>query len=157
MRRSLGVPAAVLALVLVACARSPLPIRLAGLHRARVWTGESAARLIAEMHGRDVAPRQSVVAEYGTQGELRAFVSVYTNDEEAARVLTRMLEAMRYGSTPFIPPRAQGTSGRWVTFGPGGHHLLWVSRSRLYWLQGLPDAVEQAATELPAPTPGVWT
>ncbi len=122
-----------------------------------MWTGESAARLIAKMHGRDVAPRSSVVAEYGREGELRVFLSVYPNAEEAGRVLARMLDAMRSGGTPFTPPRADGDSGRWATFGPGGHHMLWVSHRRLYWLQGLPEAVEQAATELPAATAGVWT
>lgn len=157
MRRSLPALVAVLALALAACARPALPIRLAGLHRAHVWSGERAARLMANMHGRDVAPRSSVVAEYGREGELRVFLSVYPKDEDAGRVLARMLEAMRSGGTPFTPPGAEDGSGRWATFGPGGHHILWVSHSRLYWLQGLPDAVEQAAAELPAPTPGVWT
>jgi hypothetical protein len=147
----------VLIALAAACARPTLPLHLAGLHRSRVWTGGSAVRLIARMHGRDVAPRNSIVAEYGGRGELRVFLSTYPSAEEAARALTRMIEGMRAGGTPFSPPSAEGTSGRWATFGPGGHHLLWVSRSRLYWLEGRPEVVHQAADELPAPSPGRWT
>jgi hypothetical protein len=147
----------VLITALVACARSPLPVRLAGLHRTRVWTGSRAARLIAGMHGEDVAPRASMVADYGASGELRVYLSVFANGPEAARVLARMLDGMRSGGTPFTPPQPDGTSGRWVTFGLGSHHLLWVSEGRLYWLQGIPEAVRNAAAELPPPSPGVWT
>jgi hypothetical protein len=157
MRRSLPLLALVLAAAFAACERSQLPLRLAGLHRARVWAGVSAARLIAEMHGRDVAPRNSFVAEYGSRGELRVFLSLYPSDELASRVLAGMIEGMRAGGTPFSPPQPQGTSGRWVTFGPGGHQLIWVSRSRLYWVQGVPEAVERAAAELPQPSGGRWT
>jgi len=150
--------ALILATFLVACTRPPLPIRLAGLHRTRVWSGERATRLIAEMHGRQVAPRTSMVADYGARGELRAYVSLYRDDAEAFGVLGTMIGGMRSGHTPFTPPQQEaGGSGRWLTFGPGGHHELWVSQGRLYWLQGLPDVVQQAAAELPAPVTGSWT
>lgn len=157
VRRNLTSSVLALAAVLAACAAPPLPLRLAGLHRSRVWTGESAVRLIGQMHEKDVAPRASMVAEYGGRGELRVYLSIYPSDGQAARVLAQMLEGMRSGDTPFTMPRPEGTSGRWFTFGPGGHHLLWVSRSRLYWVQGVPEAVQEAAAELPPPSPGVWT
>jgi hypothetical protein len=146
------------AMVAAACARAPLPVRLAGLHRTRVWTGERASRIITQLHGRQVAPRDSIVADYGAKGQLRVYLSYYPDDAEAVRVLGRMIGVMRSGTTPFTPPR-QDTSGagRWLTFGPGGHHELWVSQGRLYWLQGSPDAVQQAAAELPPPVAGSWT
>jgi hypothetical protein len=156
VRRSFAI-ALVLGTALVACARAPLPVRLAGLHRTRVWTGQRATRLIAGMHGKDVAPRVSIVADYGARGELRVFLSVYASGSQAARALARMLDGMRSGNTPFTPPRPDGTSGRWLTFGLGSHHLLWVSEGRVYWLQGHPEAVQNAAAELPSPSPGVWT
>jgi hypothetical protein len=143
---------------LAACARAPLPVRLAGLHRSRVWTGSRAARMVAEMHGKQVAPANSMVADYGAKGELRVYLSLYGNDAEAFRVLGRMVVGMRSGGTPFAPPQQEpGGSGRWLTFGPGGHSVLWVSGDRLYWLLGSPDAVRQAASELPAPIAGSWT
>jgi hypothetical protein len=150
--------ALIVATSLAACARAPLPNRLAGMHRTRAWTGERAARLIAELHGKQVAPRSSMVADYGARGELRVYVSLYQDDAEASGVLGRMIGGMRSGHTPFSPPQQESAgAGRWLTFGPGGHHLLWVSEGRLYWLQGLPDAVQGAAAELPKPSPGTWT
>ena len=157
MRRSVTIALAVATLV-AACARPLLPVRLAGLHRTRVWSGERATRLIAQLHGRQVAPGASIVADYGAKGELRVYLSAYLDDAEAVRVLGTMIGAMRSGTTPFTPPRQDaGGSGRWLTFGPGGHHELWVSQGRLYWLQGSPDAVKQAAAELPPPVAGSWT
>ena len=157
MRRSVTL-ALILATSLVACAHPPLPNRLAGLHRTRVWTGERAARLIAELHGKQVAPRSSMVADYGARGELRAHVSLYRDDAEAFGVLGKMIGGMRSGRTPFSPPQQESAgAGRWLTFGPGGHNELWVSQGRLYWLQGLADAVQQAAAELPPPVAGNWT
>ena len=158
MRRSVTLALAGGLAVVAACARPLLPVRLAGLHRTRVWTGERATRIIAQLHGRQVAPGDSIVADYGAKGELRVYLSHYPDDAEAVRVLGTMIGAMRSGATPFTPPRQDtGDSGRWLTFGPGGHHELWVSQGRLYWLQGSPDAVQQAAAELPPPVAGSWT
>ncbi len=157
VRRSLPL-ALVLLVTLAACARPPLPIRLAGLHRNRVWTGTRAATMIGEIHGKQVVPTSSMVADYGTNGELRVYLSLYADETQAFRVLERMLKGIGSGNTPFAPPRQEpGGTGRWLTFGPGGHHLLWVSRGRVYWLQGLPDAVQGAAAELPKPSSGSWT
>jgi hypothetical protein len=157
VRRSVAVGLAA-AVVVAACARPPLPVRLAGLHRTRVWTGERATRLIAQLHGSDVAPGDSIVADYGARGELRVYLSHFPDDSEAVRVLGRMIGDMRAGGTRFTPPHQDaGDSGRWLTFGPGGHQALWVSKGRLYWLQGSPEAVQQAAAELPPPAAGSWT
>lgn len=143
---------------LAACTRPGLPIRLAGLHRSRVWTGERAVRMIARMHGKQVAPTNSMVADYGARGELRVYLSLYADNADAFRVLGRMIVGMRSGGTPFTSPQQEsGGSGRWLTFGPGGHNELWVSQGRLYWLQGSPGAVQQAAAELPPPVAGSWT
>jgi hypothetical protein len=147
-----------MAAVLAACARAPLPVRLAGLHRTHVWTGERAARMIAQLHGKKVAPANSVVADYGAKGELRIYLSTYPDAGEASRVLETMIRGMRSGGTSFTSPREESAgSGRWLTFGPGGHHELWVSQGRLYWLQGSAEAVQEAAAELPAPVAGSWT
>jgi hypothetical protein len=157
VRRSLVALLAVVT-VLAACARSPLPTRLAGLRRTRVWSGERAARMIARLHGKRVAPASSFVADYGTGGELRVYLASFTDAAEASRTLERMLAGMSSGSSPFSSPRPErGGSGRWLAFGPGGHNELWVSDGRLYWLQGLPAAVQDAAAELPAPVAGIWT
>jgi hypothetical protein len=128
-------------------------MRLAGLHRTHLWSGAQAARMMAKLHGKEVAPRDSTVADYGRDGQLRVWLSRYPDGVEAERVLARMVDGMRTGRTPFAAPRVQGgASGRWITVGPGGHSALWASGRLLFWLQGDPGAVMRAADELPTPS-----
>lgn len=146
-----------LALV-TACARVMVPPHLAGLVRQGVVVGERAAKMIAAMHGKSVAPRDSAVAEYGARGELRLYLSRYRDHDEAREVLARMVNRMASGATPFSPPSSPSTmQGRYLTFGPGGHNVLWVAGSTLYWLQGGAGDIERALPELPAPAAGMWT
>ena len=156
--RGAAASAAAAVVALAACSRVPLPMRLAGLHRNRVWTGVSAARLVSAMHGRPVAPANSVVADYGGRGELRVYLSTFADAASAYRAFDAMMRAIRDAASPFGQPREQADSpGRWVIYGPGGHNMLWVSRAQLFWLQGSPEAVQGAAAELPSPSQGTWT
>ena len=153
MRRSAA--ALLCAVAFTACTRPTLPVRLAGLHRTNVWSGARAAKMVAQLHGKSVAPESSTVADYGRSGQLRVWLSRFADGVEAARVLARMVDGMSAGRTPFTQPRLQSdASGRWITVGPGGHSVLWASGHLLFWLQGEPDAVMRAAGELPAPTRG---
>ena len=146
-----------LAVLLAACARAPVPARLGGLARSRVWQGERAARLVEELHGRAVAPASSTVAEYGRGGELRLYLSSFPDGAEANRILAAMLTRLESGDTPFTPPRElREQPGRWFTVGPGGHHALWAVGSSVYWLTGDPLRLQQATAELPAPPTGAW-
>lgn len=150
--------AGLLAVLLVACAQARIPRRLAGLHRTRVWTGASATRLVSRLHDQAMPAATSAVADYGAGSELRLYLSTFADDTAASAAFEAMLRGIRTGGTPFVPPREhQQMPGRWVTYGPGGHQMLWVSRRQLYWLQGDPETVERAAGELPAPLAGVWT
>ena len=156
MRRS--VAALLCALAFTACARPVLPARLAGLRRTHLWAGASAAKMVAQLHGRSVAPESSTVADYGRSGQLRVWLSRFSDGVQAERVLARMVDGMSAGRTPFQQPREQTEApGRWITVGPGGHNALWASGSLLFWLQGEPDAVMRAADELPAPSRGQLT
>ena len=146
-----------LAVALAACARGPLPARLGGLARSRVWQGERAARLVEELQGRAVAPARSTVAEYGRAGELRLYLSRFPDGAEANRILAAMLARLESGDTPFTPPRElREQPGRWLTVAPGGHHALWAAGATVYWLTGDPLRLQQAASELPAPPTGAW-
>ncbi len=114
--------------------------------------------MVARLHGKDVAPVDSTVADYGRDGQLRVWLARYPDGVEAEKVLTRMVAGMRSGRTPFSTPFAQPDApGRWITVGPGGHSVLWASGRLVFWLQGEPEAVLRAADELPAPSRGQLT
>ena len=156
--RTAGVAAAVVVLAMAAaCAKPAVPVRLGGLGRAKVLTGERAAKAIGTLHGSDVAPQRSFVADYGRRGELRLYVSDFAGAAGAQRALSAMLAGLQGGGTPFRPPRRDRRwPDRWFTIGPGGHHAVWVSGASVYWLAGAPARLERAMDELPAPAHGEW-
>jgi len=156
-RQSLRVAAAVL-LIVTSCTRPAVPPRLGGLSRSKVLTGARAARAIDALHGSDVAPQRSFVADYGRRGELRLYVSFFAGPAGAQRALSAMLAGLRGGRTPFRSPRRDNQRpDRWFTVGPGGHHVVWVSGSSVYWLAGFPGLLDRAMDELPPPSRGEWT
>lgn len=140
---------------LVACGEAPLPPRLAELPRGRVLAGDQARRHLAQLHGRDVAPADSLVAEYG-RGQLKIYLSRYRDAVTARRELERMLAGLRRGHSPFTTPLPDPTRrGRWTTVGLAAHHVLWSSGRAVYWLEGDPKVVFRAADQLPQPTVGL--
>jgi len=154
-RRSV-VAAGVLLAVALACGHAPLPARLAGLARTRVWTGARAAEIVAEIHGRNVTSASTTVADYGRRGELRVWLTRFRGPAEANAALEAMLRRLRSGRTAFSPPQEHSqTRGRFVTVGPGGHHVTWVSGSNLYWVGGDPERVARALDQLPRPDTGL--
>jgi len=146
------------ALLAVGCARTPVPARLGGLTRSKLLQGERAARLVESLHGKDVAPVSSAVAEYGRSGQLTLYLSRFPDGAEAHRNLARMLGRLDSGETPFTPPRElRELPGHWFTVGPGGHHALWASGDAVYWVTGDPERLRRAVNELPSPPTGIWT
>jgi hypothetical protein len=146
------------ALLLAACGASPLPSRLAGLPRSHMVVGLQAARLLDRVHGRDVAPADTSVAEYGRGAPLRVWMSRYSDGVTAQRILAEMLAGMRRDDSPFLRPSEDSTMpGRWTTADAAAHHVLWVTGRTLYWLEGRPELVFRAADELPPPSVGLLT
>jgi hypothetical protein len=123
-----------------------------------VITGSKAAGMMAELHGRPVAPRSSVVAQYGRGNEVRVWLSRYADPAEARRVVEAMVAGIQRGGTPFHPPWPDSEArGRWLTYGAGGHHALWAAGTNVYWLEAEPAFLFEAMSQLPQPPGGVWT
>jgi hypothetical protein len=155
-RRRLGV-ALLLAAVVAACGQPPLPPRLAGLSRARVWTGPRATRLAERTYEVGLRPKDSVVAEYGRPGDLRVWLARFRDSVQAHQALESVLERMRDSHSSWeIPRDYHGDPGRWYTVGPGGHHALWVSRRTVLWVTGEPARVTSSLARLPHPDRGTW-
>jgi hypothetical protein len=156
--RTAGAAALAVLAIAAACAKPAVPVRLGGLVRSKVLTGERAVRAIGTLHGSAVAPQRSFVADYGRRSELKLYVSHFPGPAGAQRAMSAMLAGLRGGRTPFRPPRRDDRwPDRWFTVGPGGHHVVWLSGSSVYWLAGAPDRLERAMEELPAPSRGEWT
>lgn len=137
--------------ILFACRTPPplTPADLAGMPRSRVEEGEAARRAIGALHGKQVAPLASAIAEYGGDGTLTLYASRFGDPAEAERALETMLGRLREGSTPFAAPVPHPAHpGVWLTKGPGGHHALLRSRDRLLWVQGAAPLVDRASAEL---------
>ena len=134
--------------VLAGCGASPLPPRLTNLPRSRVLAGEPARRQLAHLHGRDVAPTDSFVAEYG-RGALRLYLSRFSDAVTAQRELARMLDGLRGARSPFARPAADPRiRGRWTTVAAGAHHVFWVAGRTMFWLEGHPAVEFTAADQL---------
>lgn len=153
MRRVLW-PFVVLLLV-ASCGKPEVPHSLAGLTRSKVLVGQRAAELLRQMHQGRFQPPNAVVAEYG-KGRLSLYLAFFPSPTEATAALQAMTKAMARNAS-FSPPRPQRENPqRFLTVGPGGHHLFWRAANKVYWLAGEPQRVFAAAEELPSPAPGVW-
>lgn len=153
MRKSF--PIFVPLLVLATCGQPLVPRHLAGLSRGKVLTGKPAVELLRQMHQGRFQPPNAVVAEYGN-GRLTLYLALFNSPAQAKAALEAMTEAMAH-SRSFSPPRPhRNEPQRFLTVGPGGHHLFWRSENKVYWLAGEPERVFAGAQELPAPPPGVW-
>ncbi len=158
VRTRAGTLLAAAILALTACAQPPLPSRLAGLHRTRLYTGQRALRMLGELHARRLAPKSAVVGVYGRQGELRVWLARFADGEEAHQVLRAMLERLDSGGTSFSAPRQQREwPNRFFSLGPGAHNVFWVADDAVYWLEGPPVYIDPALADLPAPPSGTWT
>jgi hypothetical protein len=140
-------------LLLTSCTKPLAPRRLAHLPRTKLVTGAQAVALLAQMHQGRLQPPQAEVATYGGN-RLTLYVARFASAHQAQQALERMLKGLDR-SSQFSPPRLQGADQqRYVTLGPGGHHLFWRSQLAIYWLAGEPAAVFAASEELPAPARG---
>lgn len=141
--------------LLAACGKPEVPRTLAGLSRSKVLVGRRATEMLRQMHQGRFQPPDAVIAEYGN-GRLNLYLARFPSPAEAKGALQSMTEALAQ-SASFSPPRPQREQPqRFLTVGPGGHHLFWRVANKVYWLAGEPERVFKAADELPSPPPGVW-
>ncbi|MGQ9752265.1 MAG: hypothetical protein ACUVRE_06465 [Thermoanaerobaculaceae bacterium] len=137
-----------------ACAPPAVPARLAGLPRTKLIGGARAVHLMSTIHGGRFRPPRAVVAEYGS-GKLLLYVATFHSPEEARQAVEKMLKTLG-ANREFSPPRAlEPGVMRWLTVGPGGHHLFWRSARQVFWLAGEPEAVFSALEGLPSPPKGL--
>lgn len=153
MRRAFSL--LVLLLLLAACGQPLVPRRLAGLARTKVIVGRQAVQLLGDMHGGRFQPPNAVVVEYG-RGRLVLYLAIFPSSNEATASVQNMARALEKSGEFSSPRPLREEPQRFLTVGPGGHHLFWRSGAKVYWVAGDPDSVFAASQELPPPAPGLW-
>jgi len=147
-----------LALAAVACAdRSAevgsalLPAQLHGLQLVESHSGEEAEGIIARLHKGDMAPAQTEIGIYGSEG-MRAelYISVFNNSQDA----TSQFESMVDGIMAGVPGFGHHTHFQvdeqdvHMVFGDGRVNYFFCAGERLSWLGANPLIARAAIAEL---------
>lgn len=114
-----------------------LPPALGDLRLQRHLFGDEARRIINQMHGKGVTPRDNAIGVYADEdGSATLYLSVYGEEEEAAQSLERMIRGIKTGFTPFSDYEQHIIEGQEVSFctGDGQAHYFFAIGTSLYWL-----------------------
>ncbi|MEJ2637254.1 MAG: hypothetical protein P8184_18455 [Calditrichia bacterium] len=115
-----------------------IPRTLAGLPLRETVTGGNAVSMIAEMHGKPVAPKESAVAHYGEKSGTTAtlYLSRYATAAAARSMLAEMSERIGGGGSVFRHHRKFEVNGRPVemVLGLGQVHFFFAKDRILCWL-----------------------
>lgn len=128
-----------------------LPNNLGSLHLRNEIRGEKARKLINELHGKSVTPKDNLIALYGNNdGGATAYLSVYDNRSQSEEIFQRMLRSIEKGTSPFTNLKRFTLHGHDVSFCVGfgqAHYFFFVDES-VYWLTADLAVAEEAASEL---------
>jgi hypothetical protein len=116
----------------------PTPEKIGEKERVSEIAGKQAAQVVDKMHGRSVAARANVIAEYGRDRKDLLFISGYSNQTEAHKAFDLMIEKMAAAKKgPFfhLMPLGQYDNKVYMTLGMGAMHYIYVSGNSLLWLQ----------------------
>ncbi len=128
-----------------------IPPSLAGTTLQKKVTGEEAATIIARLHSKEVAPLESAIGYYGTEGKpATLYVSTYGSQQKAEEILTDMSDRIGNGSSGFWHHRNFNVKDSKIqmVLGQGQVHYFFVKGNSLYWLAIQADNAHQALAQL---------
>lgn len=114
-----------------------LPKELGILQLQQLISGDQARRIINQMHGKGVTPRNNIIGLYASDlGEATLYLSEYEEEVEASETEERMIRGIQTGYTPFSDFQQQRIEGINVSFctGDGQAHYFFSYNTSLYWL-----------------------
>ncbi|NOX36773.1 MAG: hypothetical protein GXO78_04470 [Calditrichaeota bacterium] len=144
------------AVILLACNPASdlepyVPASILSVPLQQLISGKEAAKIVSRMHGKDVAPKETVIGIYGENREVAIiYISQFPTDGKARRYLRKMCRRMGKGSSGF---------GHHVDFkvdtldvhfavGMGQIHYFYAIEDRLYWLAVDPHIARSALAEV---------
>jgi len=132
---------------LPSAAGTPLPQTIDGLPLVQLVSGARAARAVARLHDRDVAPDASWIGRYALdRDEAIIYASRYRTGDDALRQLDAMAARIGTGTPQFGHHRSFDVAGRPVhaALSPGTIHYFFVRDADLLWMS-IPPARARAA------------
>ena len=128
-------------LVLLGCsAPSHLetPEKMGEKERTKIISGEKAARVVNKMHSLTVAPDSSIIVEYGRGKKDVLYISRYSNQIEANKILDLMvgkIAAAEKGPFFHLMQIRKYKDKVYMTLGMGAIHYIYLSDKSILWLQ----------------------
>jgi hypothetical protein len=132
---------------------SPLPALpeiLGGLELKETVVGVKANKFLYRMHGAVTGSRNSVIGYYSLDKKNALYISAFTDDEQAAKALEKMVAKIKHSKAGFTPVTLDMQEGRSVyqTKGMGLHHFFYRTDNLILWWQAEPEKAEETLTGL---------
>ncbi len=128
-----------------------IPERILSVPLSQLISGKEAAKIVSRMHGKDVAPKATVIGVYGAERETAViYISQFPSDSKARRYLRKMCRSMGKGSSGFGHHVDFKVDTMDVHFavGMGQIHYFYALEDRLYWLAVDPHIARPALAEV---------
>jgi hypothetical protein len=136
---------------LPSAAGTPLPQTIDGLPLVQLVSGTRAARAVARLHDRDVAPDASWIGRYALdREEAVVYASRYRTGDAAQGQLDAMAARIGTGTPQFGHHRAFDVAGRAVhaALSPGAIHYFFVRETDLLWMSIRPARARAALADV---------
>jgi len=114
-----------------------LPSALGTLRLEQTFTGSEASAIVNRLHGKGVTPKSNAIGMYrGASGTATLYLSIYEEQQEAARVRNDMIVGIQSGRTPFSGLERRTFEGHDLSYciGEGQAHYFFAVGRSLYWL-----------------------
>lgn len=123
-----------------------MPSQIAGHPLTSYLDGPEAIANVTQLHGSAFVPTEAEVATYG-EGAITIWRSAAPDEAAASDQVTRMAERIAEGGSPFEPPRADGPSGVYATFGMGQDHFFFARGTSVWWVAAEPSIASAALAD----------
>ena len=102
------------------------------------------------MHGKLTGSQNCIIGYYSTDKKNALYISAFTDDEQAARAIKKMLAKIERSTTGFVPATVEKKEDRilYRTRGMGLTHCFYRQGNLILWLQAEPEKFEETLTYL---------
>jgi hypothetical protein len=127
-----------------------LPATLGSLKLKDTVVGVPAKKFLYRMHGKLTGSQNCIIGYYSLDKKNTLYISVFTDDERAARALEKMLSKIEHSTAGFAPVTLDNKEDRLLyrTRGMGLTHCFYRQGNLILWWQAEPEKLEETLTYL---------